>query len=57
MTPDETRRLVEHIDAISAEDPEEAHASLDGLLLDRMPEPVVAAAVRLMRRCEWWATA
>lgn len=49
--------IVARIDAISGDDPEGAHGELDEILLDLAPAEVRAAALRLYRRCSWWACA
>lgn len=56
MKAKEIKEAVAKIDAIDGTDPEEAHESVDAILLALAPEEIREARARLIERCDgaWW---
>lgn len=54
VTPAEA---VAELDSLSDADPDSAHGEADRILLTVVPSDVRAAYIRLVQRCDWWATA
>lgn len=50
-------RFAAQLDGISGDDPDGAHGEADRVLLAAVHPDVAEAYRRLVRRCEWWATA
>ena len=57
ITEDTTRRVVALLDSLDTSDPEQAHAVVDEILLDLVPDPISEAVERVVRRADWWAGA
>lgn len=48
---------VVQLDSITGADPEGAHGEADKILLSQVPPEVREAYLRVVERCDWWATA
>jgi predicted DNA-binding transcriptional regulator AlpA len=57
LAPDQTRAVVDQLDAIAGDDPERAHSSADEALLSYVPVEVADAYRRVAARSNWWAAA
>lgn len=57
ITEATTRRVVALLDSLDTSDPEQAHAVVDEILLDLVPDPISEAVERVVRRADWWAGA
>jgi len=51
------QEVIAALDALPADDCEQAHMDADALLLNLVNNDVIAAYIRVVDRCKWWAHA